>query len=339
MADVVTLGDINVDIVARHPSYPTKGADALSLATEIRSGGSAANTVVALAQLGIDASFIGCVGTDALAQMLVESLADVGVDESGLQRDPNTTTGLMYIVVTPDGERTIHGCRGANVQTDPTRVPLELVSGARVFHLSGYALLAEPQRSAALLSFRSSVANDLTTVFDPGMSLPGVALTDAHALLPGVDILLPNLAEAQHLTGETAPEDCARALLKAGVRVVLTKLGADGCWLAREDRSAWIPGFSIQPQDSTGAGDSFAAGVIASALGGLDWECSALLGNAMGALTAGRGAGATKEPLPAQALALLRSGQHDPRLSEWTGALTRTTDYVEMLILRKNKGG
>ena len=59
-------------------------------------------------------------------------------------------TGLMYFVVTPDGERTILGHRGANALTDPEPVREDEIQAARLLHLSGYALLAEPQRSAAL---------------------------------------------------------------------------------------------------------------------------------------------------------------------------------------------
>jgi ribokinase len=289
--------------------------------------------------LGIDTSFIGRVGTDPLAQMLARSLADAGVEESGLQRDLSATTGLMYVVVTPDGERTIFGCRGANAQTEFAQIPLELLSQARVFHLSGYALLAEPQRSAALLSFHQSVANHRMTVLDPGMSLPDTALSHAQALLPDVDILLPNLDEARHLTGSITPEDCARALLKAGVRVVLIKLGGHGCLLTKDDEQARIPCFPVEPHDSTGAGDSFAAGVIAGALRGLDWASSALLGNAMGALAVGRVGGGAEETLPEQVLSVLDSGLSDPRFSRVEGSLARAADFMHTLVAKKNKRG
>jgi len=135
------------------------------------------------------------------------------------------------VVVTPDGERTILGHRGANVFTDPNQIGAEMLREARVFHLSGYALLAEPQRSAALLALEMACRYGLTVTLDPGMTVSQSALDEMQALLPVVDILLPNLAEAQALTGLTEPEACAGALLEAGVKVVALKLGqgVSGC--------------------------------------------------------------------------------------------------------------
>ena len=152
MAEIVALGDVNVDIIAHFPSYPGKGEDALAHSTEFHCGGSAANTAMALARMGLGVVLISRVGPDSLALKALNSLDEAGVIPSGLQRDPAAPTGLMYVVVTPDGERTILGHRGANVLTDPAQVREEEIRNARLFHLSGYALLADPQRSAALLA-------------------------------------------------------------------------------------------------------------------------------------------------------------------------------------------
>jgi ribokinase len=309
MAEVVVLGDVNVDVIAHFAGFPTPGRDAFATSTELHCGGSAANMAMALARLGIETLLVACVGADPWARTAIDSLAAAGVELSAMQHDPRAMTGLMYIIVLPDGERTILAHRGANVLTDPNDLPMEALGVARVLHLSGYALLAEPQRSAMLLALKLARQGGATVAVDPGMS-GHTAVELIGDLLPDIDILFPNLAEARRLTGRSAAEDCARALLDAGVGMVALKLGKAGCLVCR-DRCHRIPGFAIEVRDTTGAGDGFDAGFIAGLLRGLDLVGAALLGNAMGAVIAAS-VGADPVSLTADTVVeVLRTGHHD----------------------------
>lgn len=339
MPDIVALGDVNVDIIAHFTSYPDKGQDALAYSTEFHCGGSAANTAMALARMGLDVVLISRVGPDSLALKALNSLSEAGVIPTGLQRDPAAMTGLMYVVVTPDGERTILGHRGANVLTDPNKVPEEDIRDARLLHLSGYALLADPQRSAALLSLEMACRHGLTVTLDPGMSVPQAALDEMRALLPVVDIFLPNLPEAQALTGADSPQDCFRALVGAGVRVVALKLGKYGCLFGGEKGFVYVPGFAVEARDSTGAGDFFAAGIIAGHLGGLDRRGTAILGNAMGAMAAARVGAGTSVPKARDVLALLRDPRQASGRSGRVEAIRRVIDFVMALATEPEEEG
>lgn len=339
MPQVIAFGDVNVDIIAHFPSYPAKGEDALAHSTEIHCGGSAANTAMALARMGIEVSLIARLGPDSLALRAFHSLGDAGVLPIDLQRDPTAMTGLMYIVVTPDGERTILGYRGANVLTDPAQIREESFRTARLFHLSGYALLADPQRSAALLALEMACRHGLTVTLDPGMSVPQAALNEMRALLPVVNILLPNLAEARQLSGRQEPEECAQALLEAGVQTVALKLGQEGSLIASGKQLYRVPGFSVEVQDSTGAGDSFAAGVIAGFLGGLEWPSTGILANALGAMTAtqvGAGAVALKAR---EVLDLLTRHRHRPDYCDCIEAIQQAIDFVSTLATEPKEEG
>lgn len=339
MPDVVALGDVNVDVIAHFASYPAKGQDALACATEFHCGGSAANTAMALARMGLDVSLIARVGSDPLAPRALDNLSEAGVAPSGLQRDPAATTGLMYVIVTPDGERTILGHRGANVLTDPNQIREQEIRDAKLFHLSGYALLADPQRSAALLGLEMACRHGLTVTLDPGMSVPQAALDEMRALLPVVSIILPNLAEAQRLTGLTRPEPCALALLEAGAEVVALKLGGDGCLIGDQKGFRHVPGFAVETRDTTGAGDTFAAGVIAGFLGGLDLCSAAVLGNAMGAMAAARVGAGTLIPWAQEALELLRSHQQGASHRECEEAVRQAMNFVVALTRRLEEEG
>jgi len=292
-----------------------------------------------LARLGIKTSLISRVGPDSWALKALSCLSEAGVAPQGLQRDPAAMTGMMYVVVTTDGERTILGHRGANVFTDPGQIHEEDIAGAIVLHLSGYALLAEPQRSAALLALEIACRHNLTVTLDPGMTVSKVALDEMRALLPAIDILLPSLAEAQALTGMLAPEDCLRLLREQGVQVVGLKLGRDGCLVGSDTGLIWTPGFAVEARDSTGAGDSFAAGFIAGFLGGLDWHGAAVLGNAMGAMAAARVGAGTMAPKAREVLALLGSYQHEPQHCDCANAIQQAMAFVSTLSTELEEEG
>ena len=338
MPQVVALGDVNVDIIAHFGAYPAKGEDALASSTEIHCGGSAANTAISLARMGISTSLIARVGPDSWALKVFSCLDEAGVIPSGLQRDPAVMTGLMYVVVTPDGERTILGHRGANVFTDPNQVPEEDFRDAQLFHLSGYALLADPQRSAALRALEAACRYDLKITLDPGMAVPQEALDEMRALLPVVDILLPSLGEAQQLTGKAEPGACAEALLAAGVGTVALKLGKEGSLIATREGSWWIPGFVVETRDSTGAGDNFDAGLLAGFLGGLSWYGAATLGNAMGAMAAARVGAGTAAPGAQDILRLLYDNK-DLGLRDQDRSAEQVIDFVTSLTAGPGEEG
>ena len=312
MPDAIALGDINVDIIARFAEYPGKGDDALAYTTEIHCGGSAANTAITLARLGIETSLIARVGPDSWALKALTCLNEAGVDPRCLQRDPAAMTGLMYVIVTPDGERTILGNRGANVNTNPDQILEADIQQAQLFHLSGYALLSEPQRSAALLALEMACRHQLTVTLDPGMAISRSALDAMRAILPTVNVFLPSLPEARELCGLTSPEECAQALMRQGVQTIVMKLGHEGCLIARPEGMKRVPGFAIEARDSTGAGDSFAAGFIAGLLSGLNWTGAAVLGNAVGAMSVAQAGAGMHFPRAREALLILLRSRGKP---------------------------
>jgi ribokinase len=333
MSDVVALGDVNVDIIARFPAYPTRGENAIALSSAFHCGGSAANMAVSLAKLGVAVSLIARVGCDPWSSAATRTLEEAGVVLSGLQRDPEVMTGLMYIAVTPGGERTMLGDRGANAFTDPREVDDAAFRGARLFYLSGYALLAEPQRSAALLALKLARLHGLTVALDPGMNITKGTLEKMRELLPLVDILLPNLDEAQALTGLADPEDCLEALMGLGAETVALKLGRNGCLVGRGSWRRQVPAFPVAALDSTGAGDSFAAGFLAARLWGLGWHGAAILGNALGSAATVHVGGAAATSRNQEVLALLRDCRFQPGFEEHAEAVQEAVGYVERLSM------
>jgi ribokinase len=336
MPQVVTLGDINVDVIASIPCYPAPGGDGLAEQAEVHSGGSAANTATVLANFGVDVGIIGRVGRDALAEQALARLAEAGVDLRCIQRDDEVTTGLMFIPVTPDGERTMFGYRGANSRLDPALLDEGYIAQAAVFHLSGYALLAEPQRSAARRAVEVAHQAGVTFSLDVGLEAAARVTEEVQALLPLVDLIFPNQAEAEHLTGSNDIREAARTLLRYGIETVALKSGKRGCTVGSEGEIFSAPTFAVEVQDTTGAGDSFDAGFILGRLWGLGARESAILANALGALAASAVGAGDALPRKEKARALLQRCLSDPGWQDWEEEIGR---ILERLSAEGGDGG
>ncbi len=103
---IVVLGDINVDIMGRVKVWPQPGEDCLAQKLEIRCGGVGANCAFGLARWGAASRLVGCVGRDTFSDYVLKLLRESSVDVRDVQRTGAATTGIFYINVTPDGERT-----------------------------------------------------------------------------------------------------------------------------------------------------------------------------------------------------------------------------------------
>jgi ribokinase len=328
MVAVLTLGDLNLDIVAYTDSYPAKGGDWLTESAEIHVGGSAANTAMALARLGVSTGFIGRVGRDALAGQLLEEMEMAGVDVRYVQVDPLATTGVVFIAVTPDGERTMFSSRGANVQTDPTMIVEEYFREVSWLHLSGYILLAEPQRSAARRALLLARVFNSRVSLDVGTLAAEKCRAELWSLLPQVNVLLPSETELALLSHGGDVTSALDRLLEAGLEAVVLKRGEKGCLVATPDERFALPGFAVAAYDTTGSGDSFDAGLIMGRLRGLDWRASAMLANALGALSAQSAGAATEALEPAAVRSLLQSHLDDLRWQTWGQSIRQALEAV-----------
>ncbi len=328
MPDVITLGDINIDIVAPIPAYPSRGGDSVAEGALLHTGGSAVNTAVALARLGVDVGFIGRVGRDALAAQALTDLADVGVDARLVQFDPAISTGVIFIAVTPDGERTMFGARGANSFTDPELLDEAYFASARWFHFSGYTLLDEPQRLAALHALELAAKAGCHVSLDTGMVPALRAQHLIHRLLPCLDVVLPNETELFLLTDGVSSRQGPVRLLERGVRAVVAKYGASGSEVTVPNLQVNLPAFNISPFDTTGAGDCFNAGFISGRLAGLDWDAAAVLGNACGALAAQRQGAAAEHITPAALHDLIDERANAPEWHERRAVLEKVLGYL-----------
>src|SRR5215831_17121090 len=148
--EILVLGDINTDIISRVKSWPEPGQECLAERLELHCGGVGANCALALRRWGVSVQLIGCVGKDNFGGFLLKTLAADGVNVRCVRRTGKAMTGMLYINVTPDGQRTFFGSRGANQLVGRLgRRESRLLWRARAASLMGYSFLDVGGEAAA----------------------------------------------------------------------------------------------------------------------------------------------------------------------------------------------
>jgi len=279
--DVVTVGSAIVDVLA-HVDEALVAAHGLAKGTmtlvdldrsaaiyesmpagvEV-SGGSAANTAAGVASLGGRAAFIGKVRDDALGEIFAHDLRSTGVVYTTPPGRSGPPTARSLILVTPDAERTMHTYLGTAGELSAGDVDEELVASGGITYVEGYLVglpSAEGALTAAAGAAHRAGRRVALTLSDPSwVALQRDAFT---ALLPGVDVLLGNAAEALEITGEADLDAALTALTKTCPVVALTR-GAAGAVASDGNGMVSVPAVPVaQVEDTTGAGDLFAAGFL-----------------------------------------------------------------------------
>ena len=281
--DVVVVGDVMVDVLASMSGPLAHGSDTPSRVTTA-GGGSAANVACWLARQGVPTSYVGKVGDDPLGRESVVALHGCGVT-TYVSHDHERTTGTCVVLVEPGGERSMLPDSGANTTLTPADLPQEPFRPGAHLHLSGYTLLNEGCREAALAAISMANAAGMTVSVDPSSAAPlrSVGAARFLAWTRGVDLLLANRDEAAVLAGTADPHQAAQQL-GDDYREVVVKLGADGALWHRGFISASAPAErGVEVVDTTGAGDAFAAGFLASWLLHPEPETALAAGNRLAA--------------------------------------------------------
>jgi len=262
---IVVVGDVMTDVVASLSGPVARGSDTPARVVR-RGGGAGANVAVWLARAGAAVTLIGRVGDDAAGREAAGGLRAEGVD-ARLTIDPARPTGTCVVLVEPGGERSMLPDAGANAGLDAVALPEDSAQ----LHLAGYALLHPGSRPAARALLAAAHDSGLSVSVDPSSAAP-LQRTGAAAFLEwvgGADLLLPNREEAAVLTGMRDPKGAARAL-SAHAREVVVKLGAHGALWSDGQSQLRAPAVDVLVTDTTGAGDAFAAGLLAARLAGAD---------------------------------------------------------------------
>jgi 5-dehydro-2-deoxygluconokinase len=250
---------------------------------------------VGLARLGLSVGMMSAVGWDALANYLLSTLTAEGVDVRHVRRVKGYNTSLCLTEVSPPDRfpQVFYRSNPADAQVVIGAAELEYLRQARMFVTNGTSLSAPPARQATRLALETAQEAGLRTVFDidyraSSWASPAEAGEAARAVLPWVRVVLGNEDELFLLTGERQTKMQARAVLAAGVDLVVCKLGKDGVEAHAGDRSCFAPPIPTRVASTIGAGDGFAAGFLYALDLGLPLEECLRYGNAAAAVVVSR---------------------------------------------------
>jgi sugar/nucleoside kinase (ribokinase family) len=306
-SNLLVFGDLNMDIIGRVDKWPAPGGECLCPQLELHCGGVGANCALAIAPWGIYVRLLGCVGQDRFSDLLLDTLRKAGVDIRGVQRSSRSLTGILYINVTRDGQRTFFGSRGANQFMRPSDVAAGPLLTSAAAHLVGYSFLNPGPEKIARHILRQFHSRGKRVSLDVGMEPSKRIPKKILRLLPQVDLLFVSSDEAAILTGRSNPRESFLQFQRAGAREIVMKLGKRGCLIWDGGIPREVPSFAVRAVDSTGAGDAFTAAFLQARIRGWSTLEAALVANAAGAAAASRVGAGTMLSDVAGTLKLLRT--------------------------------
>ncbi len=263
------------------PAEQSRLLRALPAEPETAPGGSAANTVVGLARLGVPARLLAKLGPDAAGELYREHLLHAGVQTAALKRAARGPTGSCLSLITPDGERTLRTCLGAAATLAPEEIGAGDLEGCTHVLMEGYMLHNRPLALHVLRLARAAgccICVDLASpevVREAGDVLPDLLREYAR-------MVFANAQEAAAFAGTEDPERALTAL--AGLcEVAVVKLGAEGALLRRRGECAAVPADKVPVRDTTGAGDLWAAGFLYGMVHGCGLAAAGRMGAAVAA--------------------------------------------------------
>jgi len=250
------------------------------------SGGSAANTVVGVAGLGARAAFIGKVKDDDLGRIFAHDIRAAGVSFATPPASDGPPTGRCYVLVTPEGERTLNTYLGAAQDLHPNDIDAQAISAAAIVYLEGY-LWDPPHAKEAFLKAAAiahaggrNVALSLSDAFCVDRyRAEFLHLIRSHT----VDLVFANEHEL-HSLYETSDFDIAVNALRTDARAAVVTRSEKGCLVVTREETDAVAACPVERVvDATGAGDLFAAGFLVGMARANDYRTAARLGGLLAA--------------------------------------------------------
>ena len=245
MKKIFIVGSLNYDLVINAPYMPVGGETLKGSDFMTNAGGKGANQAYACGKLGGDAYMCGVVGCDSFGEILINSLKGAGVNTDFIRKTEKTSTGVAIIVVTEGENRIIidSGANGLLTNEDIDKMLNEASEG------DIYLTQLENPIDVIGYGLKRAKEKGLCVVLNPAP-----ASTDIVKYLKYVDIITPNETELEILGGKSS-------LFEAGIKTVITTLGAQGYEIATENESKIYPCIKVKAVDTTAAGDTASGGL------------------------------------------------------------------------------
>jgi sugar/nucleoside kinase (ribokinase family) len=269
------------------------GSEVLAKDFEITLGSASAIFASGMAKLGHPVTFISKVGADDFGDFCLGELRAAGVSTTHVSRAGSDRTGVT-IALSAGRDRALVTYRGAIASLRYQQLEMSLLKRHQHLHMTSYFLQTK-LRPAFPEIFRQARSLGLTTSFDPNSDPAGTWSMKIREVLAHTDVLFVNEREALQLSRARGVRSALRTLGQF-VSCAVIKRGPRGSIAIKDDAVTSAPGFKVKAFDTTGAGDSFAAGFISAYLGGSSLAECLRAGNACGALSVLKAGGTAGQP-------------------------------------------
>lgn len=269
MYDVVALGELLIDFIQNGENE--KGNPIF----EANPGGAPCNVLAMLTKLGYRTAFLGKVGDDFFGKMLGETLTRVGISDKGLRYDQDVHTTLALVHTMDDGDREFSFYRkpGADIMLNEQEIHRDLIEDCQIFHFGTLSLTDEPAATATKSAVKCAKESGKLISFDPNYRAPLWENKEKakEAIWYGIrecDILKIADNEMKWLTGcEDYDAGVKMIRARSGARLINVTLGKNGSLAYYNNCKVFKkPFLNRNTVDTTGAGDTFCAGVLAFVL-------------------------------------------------------------------------
>lgn len=289
MTDIVNVGICCVDAIGQTISdYPPPGGLRLFDKLTLTTGGNAVNCSIALGKMGVPCEMIIKVGDDALGEFVISEAQKYQVGTRGVIRGRGIHTPYTFACIMPGGQRSFFHTMGANGTLAYDEIDQSLFRGAKFCFVTGTMVMKtfDGEQTGHLL--KDAQAAGLKTLLDT-VYLDSATSEQWHAAidpcLAHLDYFIPSQPEARAITGLSEPAEMASYFQQRGCKNVVIKLDEKGAFCCEAGgRTTFVPAYDVKNVvDTTGAGDSWCAGLLAGLREGLPMPEAALLGNATAA--------------------------------------------------------
>lgn len=262
---VVAIGELLIDFVPLETGRPLSQVARF----ERVAGGAPANVAAAVARLGGASALISQVGNDPFGDFLIEKLASEGVDVASVSRTDRARTGLSFVSVDAEGERSFAFWRdpAADMLLEPDSVSPDALAGCAALHFCSVDLGDCPMREATRRAIGLVREAGALVSFDPNVRLPlwpdaDACRTAIREFLPFADVVKLSDDEVEFATGIADERAAARHLLDSGVSLVVVTRADRGAAAYTETARAEVESLRVSVVDTTGAGDSFVGALL-----------------------------------------------------------------------------
>ncbi len=277
MYTIGIIGDIILDILLQVDDFPVEDSEVVLEDEQYRLGGSALNTAYELVTTPLHPLLLSTFGKDTAGDFIKEALKKAQIDDQFIFQE-DTNTGKIYILLSPNGKRTMISSRSAMPIPMEVSIYNNFIDNINWLHISGYLLGVKEQYERTIFAMKQAKKNGIPISLDPGTNTVRNHLSEILVALRYTDYFLPNREEFDFLNqspnfdiGETE----SAFIIKEGAKGVSVK-HSTGCYLVPTSSTVTV-------MDSIGAGDAFNAGFIFGMLTTQDVKTACQKGNAFAA--------------------------------------------------------